>query len=70
MTSAFSWQKLACYSRYLLTFYFCIPLPYDGKDIFFAVVLEGLVGLHRTIQLQLILGKIKGRRRRGQQRMK
>ena len=27
--------KLACYSRYLLTSYFCIPVPYDGKDIFF-----------------------------------
>ena len=53
-----------------MTFYFCIPLPYDGKDIFFGGVLEGLVGLHRTIQLQLILGKIKGRRRRGQQRMR
>ena len=36
-----------------MTFYFCIPLPYDGKDIFFAVVLEGLVGLHRTIQLHI-----------------
>ena len=53
-----------------MTFYFCIPLPYDRKDIFFGGVLEGLVGLHRTIQLQLILGKIKGRRRRGQQRMR
>ena len=26
--------KLTCYSRYLLTFYFCIPVPYDEKDIF------------------------------------
>ena len=34
------------------------------------VEVEGLVGLHRTIQLQLILGKIKGRRIRGQQRMR
>ena len=23
------------FSRYLLTFYFCIPVPYDDKDIFF-----------------------------------
>ena len=23
-----------CYSRYLLTSYFCIPVPYDEKDIF------------------------------------
>ena len=49
MTSAFSWQncqplpcfilyskvKLACYSRYLLTAYFRIPVHYDEKDIFF-----------------------------------
>ena len=27
--------KLACHSRYLLTSYFCIPNPYDEKDIFF-----------------------------------
>ena len=40
--------KFACYSRYLLTSYFCIPFPYDEKDIFLGVlVLEGLV--HRTI---------------------
>ena len=30
--------KLACYSRYLLTSYFCIPVPYDEKDIFFLVL--------------------------------
>ena len=50
MTSAFSWQnsvlafvcfilytkvKFSCYSRYLLTSYFCIPVPYDEEDIFF-----------------------------------
>ena len=47
--SAYSKAKLACYFRYLLTFYFCIPITYDEKDIFFLVlVLEGLVGLHRT----------------------
>ena len=46
------------------------------------LVLEGLVGLHRTVQLQLLqhywsghrlgllLGKIKGRRRHRQQRMR
>ena len=32
-----------------MTYYFCIPGPYDEKDIFFCVlVLGGLVGLHRT----------------------
>ena len=39
--------KLTCYSRYLLTSYFCISVPYDEKDIFFGLlVLEGLVGLY------------------------
>ena len=46
MTSAFSWQKsislcfilyskakFACYSRYFLTFYFCIPVLYTEKDL-------------------------------------
>ena len=30
----YSKVKLACYSRYLLTSYFCIPVHYDEKDIF------------------------------------
>ena len=39
----------------LLTSYFCIPITYEEKDIFFWVlVLKGLVGLHRIIQLQLL----------------
>ena len=48
--------KFSCYSRCFLTFYFCIPVPYNEKDIFFffILVLEGFVGLHRTIQLQLL----------------
>ena len=29
--------KLVSYSRYLLTSYFCIPIPYDEKDIFVCV---------------------------------
>ena len=38
-----------------MTSYFCIPVPYNEKDIFFGVlVLKVLVGLHRTIQLQLL----------------
>ena len=51
----YSKAKLACYSRYLLTSYFCILVPYNEKDIFFFLVLllEGLVGHHRTIWLQL-----------------
>ena len=37
-----------------MTSYFCIPVPYDEKDIFFwrVLVLEGPVSLHRTSQLQ------------------
>ena len=27
--------QLACYSKYLLTSYICIPIPYNEKDIFF-----------------------------------
>ena len=53
----YSKAKLACYSRYLLTSYFCILVPHDEKDIFVCVcvlVLRGLVGLHRTVQLQLL----------------
>ena len=35
--------------------YLCIPVPYNETDIFFWVlVLEGLVGLHKTVQLQLL----------------
>ena len=33
--STYSKAKLACYFRYLLTSYFCIPITYDEKDIFF-----------------------------------
>ena len=52
----YSKAKFACYSRYLLTSYFCILVPYNEKDIFFFLVLflKGLVGHHRTIQLQLL----------------
>ena len=48
----FSKTQLYCYSRYLLTSYFSIPVSYDEKDIFFLLlVLEGLAGLHRSTQL-------------------
>ena len=46
--------KFACYSRYLLISYFCIPVSYNEEDIFWVLVLEGLVGLHRTVQFQLL----------------
>ena len=51
----YSKAKFVCYSRYLLTSYFYILVPYDEKDIIFSVfVLEGLAGLHRANQLQLL----------------
>ena len=41
--------------RVFLDFLLLHSSPYDEKDIFSGVfVLEGLVGLHRTIQLQLL----------------
>ena len=59
----YSKAKFACYSRYFLTSCFCIPVPYNEKDIFFLVfVLEGLIGLHRTIQIQLLQHYWSGRR--------
>ena len=40
---------------YLLTSYFSIPIPFDEKVMFlWVLVLEDLVSLHRTIQLQLL----------------
>ena len=51
----YSKDKFVCFSRCFLTSYSCIPVPCNEKDIFFGVlVLKGLVGLHRTIQLQLL----------------
>ena len=49
----YSKATLACYFRYLLTSYFCIPVPYNERDIFWGV-LESFVSLHRTIQLLLL----------------
>ena len=65
MTSVFSWQNsislcpasfctsrpnFPVTSRCFLNSYFCIPVPSHKKDNLLGVlVLEGLVGLHRTI---------------------
>ena len=70
MTRAFSWQNSLslcpvsfCTSRpnlpvnpgVFLTSYFCGPVPYNEKDIFWGVlILKGLVSLHGTVQLQLL----------------
>ena len=49
-------QGQICLSlQVFLDFLLCIPVPHSEKDNFFWVlVLKGLVGLHRTIQLQLL----------------
>ena len=49
-------QGQICLSlQVFLDSYFCIPRHYNEKDIFFwLLVLKGLVGLHRTVQLQLL----------------
>ena len=46
--------QFACKFGYLLTSYFCILNRDDDKNIIFVFVLEGVVGLHRTSQLQLL----------------
>ena len=52
--SAFQ-SQICLYARCFLTSYFCIPVPYIEKDIFFWVlVLKGLVFLHKTVQLQFL----------------
>ena len=65
LTSAFFWQNSIslCPASFrtprpnfpvtpVLISYFCIPVLCNEKDIlFWVLVLEGLVGLHRTIQL-------------------
>ena len=66
MTSAFSWQNSIslCPASFhtprpnlpvtpvFLDFLLLHSVPYHEKDIFWVLVLEGLVGLHRSIQLQ------------------
>ena len=59
----YSQGKFVCYSRCFLTSYFCIPVPYNEKNIFLRVlVIKCLVGLHRTIQLQLLKHYCSGHR--------
>ena len=48
--------QICLFLQVSLDFLFCLPVPYNEKDIFFfflVFVLEGLIGLHRTVQLQL-----------------
>ena len=35
--------KICCYSRYLLTSYFCISVPYDEKDTFFGCQFQNVL---------------------------
>ena len=57
------------YTRYLLTSYFCILIPYDEKDffcVFLVLVLEGLVGLYKSFYLEIeFLLKVKLSQKRG-----
>ena len=47
-------NELACYSRFLLSSYFCILIPYDEKDTSFLVlVLVDAVGFYRNYQFGL-----------------
>ena len=48
----YSKAKLAHHSRYLLTSYFCIPVPMMKGHPFLVLVLGGLIGLLRTVQPQ------------------
>ena len=71
MTSAFSWQnsislcllhsvlqgQICLLLQVALDCLLCIPVPDNEEDIFFQCwFLEGLIGLHRTVQLQLLQG--------------
>ena len=46
--------KLPCHSRYLLASYFAFQSPIMKQTSFGVLVLQGHVGLHRTIQHQLL----------------
>ena len=50
----YSKAKLACYFRYRSTSTFAFQSPMMIGHLFCMLVLEGLVGHHRTIQLQLL----------------
>ena len=68
MTSAFSWQnsislallhsvlqgQICLLLQVSLDFHFCIPVPYRERHLLGVLVIEGLLGLHRTVQLQLL----------------
>ena len=46
--------QFACYSWYLLTSYFCIQSPVIKRAPFWGISSRRSVGLHRTVQLQLL----------------
>ena len=44
----YSKVKFPCYSRYLLTSYFCVPITFEEKEFFLLLfALESVSGLHR-----------------------
>ena len=42
------------FSRYLLTSYFCIPIPYDGKHIFLALAVSSVLEIREGVDLGLV----------------
>ena len=40
---SYSKAKFACYSRYFLNSYFCIPVPYYEKDILFGCLFQNVL---------------------------
>ena len=77
MTSVFSWQnyqplpcfilyskaKFSGYSRCFLTSYFCIPVPYNEKDIFFGCqfqkVLQAFIELFNFSFFSITVNQLK-----------
>ena len=57
----YSKAKFACYSRYLLTSYFCIPVPYNEEDIFFGVLVLHLWSQQKSTLLNRSLASLHGR---------
>ena len=55
----YSKARFACYSRYLLTSSFFIPVPCHEKDIFFLVLVpEGVAGVIELVNVALVVGAL------------
>ena len=56
----YSKAKFACYSRYLLTSYFCIPVLYNGKDIFWDTAAKLAAGVTDTAVTMAVKSHLRG----------